>query len=109
MRSTIRSAALLGTILSLTLTATIPCRAELRSVEVPGLQGFYGGAGGESQTDDFDFGQSFPFIGSAWIHVHGAADVRAPTDVNFFWYSRPGFAATLASSASCCWLATCRS
>ena len=34
--------------------------------------------------DDFDFGQSFPFIGSAWIHVHGAADVRAPTDVNFF-------------------------
>ena len=57
----------------LTRTAA-PCCAELFSVEVPDIEGFYGGIGGVNHQSDFDFGQDFMVINEAWLHVVGFSD-----------------------------------
>ena len=42
-----------------------PCCAELFSVEVPDMEGSYGGIAGQGHESEFDFGQDFIVINEA--------------------------------------------
>jgi hypothetical protein len=65
------------------MLAGLPCQAQLYSTEMPGLQGFYGGISGQGHTTTFNFGQTFPYVGAAWLDITGIADVNTsgPVDV----------------------------
>lgn len=52
-----------------------PCSAELFSVAVPDIEGFYGGITGLGHQSEFDFGQDFIVINEAWLHVVGLSEV----------------------------------
>lgn len=65
-----------------------PCSAELFSVEVPDMEGFYGGVGGPPHQSEFDFGQDFLVINEAWLHVVGLSDVSTgeASPLDFFGF-----------------------
>lgn len=49
-----------------------PSHADLFSVDVPGLEAFYGGIiGREYEETEFNFGREFVRVDKAWIHVEG--------------------------------------